>query len=162
MSESKLATTEAFRDIMAIMKELEASFLEGDRAPMTWELHIPHPPPWRKTFETDARIAAVEKQFAEVYPDARIIHTHRDPAQVMPSLASLRASPARAWLRRRLRRSSSGTVAPRRSIRPAQRTWSPELCRFPSPPLPRLSDCLWLVHSAIARKPTRCGRISVS
>ncbi|MFZ1863755.1 MAG: DUF1214 domain-containing protein [Polyangiales bacterium] len=33
MSESKLATTEAFRDIMAIMRELEASFLEGDRAP---------------------------------------------------------------------------------------------------------------------------------
>jgi hypothetical protein len=153
----------------------------ANRAPMTWEVHMPHPPPREDTFTTDPRIASVEKIFAnfeklvpwlpaihefgarlpqecvplcahefrsvqwmstfdvpayqtwldqqdmrpayeyhkrflqhlqaeharerwvlkspehlpnldtilDVYPDARIIHTHRDPARVMPSLASL-------------------------------------------------------------------------
>ena len=31
---------------------------------------------------------SIEELFG-VYPDARVIHTHRDPAKVMPSLASL-------------------------------------------------------------------------
>jgi hypothetical protein len=153
----------------------------ANRTPLTWEVHLPHPPPRAATFETDPRIAEVEKLFAnferlvpwlpaihefgarlpqecvamcaheflsiqwmctfdvpkyqawfegqdmrpayryhkrflqhlqseyakerwvlkspehlphidallDVYPDACIIHTHRDPAQVMPSLASL-------------------------------------------------------------------------
>lgn len=153
----------------------------ANRAPMTWEVHIPHPPPREATFTTDPRIASVDKTFAnfeklvpwlpaihefgarlpqecvplcahefrsvqwmstfdvptyqawldqqdmrpayayhkrflqhlqseyakerwvlkspehlpnidtilDVYPDARIIHTHRDPSRVMPSLASL-------------------------------------------------------------------------
>jgi len=153
----------------------------ANRAPMSWEVHFPHPPPREATFETDPRIAEMRSIFAryeqlvpmlpaihefgaelpqecvpilaheflsiqwmstfdvpsyqawlerrdmtpayrfhrrflqhlqsayakerwvlkspehlphldallDVYPDARIIHTHRDPARVLPSLASL-------------------------------------------------------------------------
>jgi len=183
-----------------------------NRAPMTWEVHIPHPPPRRETFETDARIVAVEKQFAnferlvpwlpaihefgarlpqecvplcaheflsvqwmstfdvpdyqawldgqdvlpayryhkrflqhlqsehagqrwvlkspehlpnidtllEVYPDARIIHTHRDPAQVMPSLASLTHA---------LRSLNTDSLDPARIGRQTIDTWSRNLER---------------------------------
>ncbi|MFZ1863756.1 MAG: sulfotransferase [Polyangiales bacterium] len=183
-----------------------------NRAPMTWEVHIPHPPPQRETFETDPRIAEVEKQFAnferlvpwlpaihefgarlpqecvplcaheflsvqwtstfdvpeyqawldgqdvrpaykyhkrflqhlqsehagqrwvlkspehlpnidtllEVYPDARIIHTHRDPARVMPSLASLTHA---------LRSLNTDTLNPARIGRQTIDLWSRNLER---------------------------------
>lgn len=38
----------------------------ANRVPMTWEVAHVHPPPARATYETDARIAAVDKQLAGV------------------------------------------------------------------------------------------------
>ncbi|MBW2289789.1 MAG: sulfotransferase [Deltaproteobacteria bacterium] len=42
----------------------------------------------RWVLKTPGHLAAID-DLLEVYPDARIIHTHRDPVDVMPSLASL-------------------------------------------------------------------------
>jgi len=42
----------------------------------------------RWVLKTPGHLAAID-ELLQVYPDARIIHTHRDPVDVMPSLASL-------------------------------------------------------------------------
>jgi hypothetical protein len=42
----------------------------------------------RWVLKSPAHLPAID-ELLEVYPDALIIHTHRDPAQVMPSLSSL-------------------------------------------------------------------------
>jgi len=42
----------------------------------------------RWVLKTPGHLAVID-ELLEVYPDARIIHTHRDPVDVMPSLASL-------------------------------------------------------------------------
>ena len=42
----------------------------------------------RWVLKSPAHLPAIDELLA-VYPDARIIHTHRDPARVMPSLSSL-------------------------------------------------------------------------
>ncbi len=49
----------------------------GNRVPMTWEVMHPFPPPEQATFETDPRIAAVDRHFAGVdrlIPDFKSIH----------------------------------------------------------------------------------------
>jgi hypothetical protein len=38
----------------------------SNRVPMTWEVHLPWPPPERATYETDPRIAQVERHFEGV------------------------------------------------------------------------------------------------
>ncbi|MCP5040899.1 MAG: sulfotransferase [bacterium] len=45
-------------------------------------------PPKRWVLKTPGHLAVID-ELLEVYPDARIIHTHRDPLDVMPSIASL-------------------------------------------------------------------------
>ena len=42
----------------------------------------------RWVLKSPFHLAAIDHLF-EVYPDARIIHTHRDPAQAVPSTASM-------------------------------------------------------------------------
>lgn len=49
----------------------------ANRVPMTWEVFHPWPPPERATYETDPRIAAVEKHFAGIdrlLPDFKRMH----------------------------------------------------------------------------------------
>jgi hypothetical protein len=45
-------------------------------------------PPKRWVLKTPGHLAVID-DLLQVYPDARIVHTHRDPVDVMPSLASL-------------------------------------------------------------------------
>ncbi len=49
----------------------------ANRVPMTWEVHQPWPPPTRATWDTDPRIAAVEKHLAgvdRIMPDFKAMH----------------------------------------------------------------------------------------
>lgn len=41
----------------------------ANRAPLTWEVDFPSPPPKTETYETDSRIAECAKQYPEVDPD---------------------------------------------------------------------------------------------
>jgi Sulfotransferase family len=49
----------------------------ANRVPMTWEVQLPWPPPERETYDSDPRIAAVEKHFAgidRVLPGFKAMH----------------------------------------------------------------------------------------
>ena len=73
----------------------------------------------RWVLKSPAHLSAID-EVLETYPDARIIHTHRDPANVMPSLASLHYA---------LRGMTSDTIDPARIGRNVLDTWSLSLQR---------------------------------
>ncbi len=71
----------------------------------------------RWALKSPAHLPAIN-ELLEVYPDALIIHTHRDPGEVMPSLASLHYA---------FRGMNSDSVDPRRIGRNVMDTWSLQL-----------------------------------
>ena len=73
----------------------------------------------RWALKSPAHLPAID-ELLEVYPDALIIHTHRDPAKVMPSLASLHYA---------FRCMNSDSVDPARIGRNAMDNWSLNLQR---------------------------------
>ena len=73
----------------------------------------------RWALKSPAHLGALD-DLLEVYPDALIIHTHRDPARVMPSLASLHYA---------FRSMSSDSIDPFRIGRNVLDTWSLQLRR---------------------------------
>ena len=73
----------------------------------------------RWVLKSPAHLSAID-EILETYPDALIIHTHRDPANVMPSLASLYYA---------LRSMNSDSVDPARCGRDALDVWSLSLQR---------------------------------
>jgi hypothetical protein len=68
----------------------------------------------RWALKSPAHLPAID-ELLQVYPDALIIHTHRDPANVMPSLASLNYA---------FRGMNSNTLDPMRIGRNVIDTWS--------------------------------------
>lgn len=73
----------------------------------------------RWALKSPAHLPAIDA-LLQVYPDALIIHTHRDPAEVMPSLASLHYA---------FRCMTSDSVDPRRVGRDVMEIWSLYLSR---------------------------------
>lgn len=73
----------------------------------------------RWVLKSPAHLSAID-DVLETYPDALIIHTHRDPARVMPSLASLFYA---------LRGMTSDSVDPARCGRDVMNMWSLALHR---------------------------------
>jgi hypothetical protein len=73
----------------------------------------------RWVLKTPGHLAVIE-DLLEVYPDARIVHTHRDPVEVMPSLASLSYT---------LRGISSDALDPVRIGRQQSQLWAGHLQR---------------------------------
>jgi hypothetical protein len=71
----------------------------------------------RWALKSPAHLPAID-ELLEVYPDALIIHTHRDPGNVMPSLASLHYA---------FRGMNSDSVDPARIGRNVMDTWSLQL-----------------------------------
>jgi len=71
----------------------------------------------RWALKSPAHLPAIN-ELLEVYPDALIIHTHRDPGNVIPSLASLHYA---------FRGMSSDTLDPARIGRNVMDTWSIQL-----------------------------------
>ena len=73
----------------------------------------------RWALKSPAHLGSID-ELLEVYPDALIVHTHRDPARVMPSLASLHYA---------FRSMNSDSVDPVRIGRNVIDTWSLQLQR---------------------------------
>jgi hypothetical protein len=98
----------------------EQSFVPAYRFHQAFLQHLQlHSEGERWVLKSPGHLSAIEDLF-EVYPDACVVHTHRDPIEVMPSQASLSYT---------LRGLSSDSVDPRRVGQQQTELWEDHLGR---------------------------------